>query len=77
MTLTMRKLTVYIVFRLNYNCPDSNLHLFVSFETRRFHYDFILQCGVTACAHAPLAPSVQSFLDNPLTHHLVAKFQFG
>ena len=36
MTLTMRKLTVYVVFRLNYNRPDSNLHSLVSFETRRF-----------------------------------------
>jgi len=42
MTLTMRKLTVYVVFRLNYNRPDSNLHSLVSFETRRFHYDFNL-----------------------------------
>ena len=38
----MRKLTVYVVFRLNYNRPDSNLHLLVSFETRRFHYDFTM-----------------------------------
>ena len=36
MTLTMRKLTVYVVFRLNYNRPDSNLHSFVSFENCRF-----------------------------------------
>ena len=52
MTLTMRKLTVYVVFRLNYNLPDSNLHC--SPHSRLVVFIATLPCGVAARAHMSL-----------------------
>ena len=73
----MRKLTVCVVFRLNYNIPDSSLHSLVSFETCRFIATLL--CGGAARAHTFLY-SIPCTVDSrhiPLDSPILAIIQFG